>query len=225
MVAAVYGTVSLGVLDNDPLSLQVLSDDFREEFGQDAVVWSTTEVEEAVTYCMREAECPQVLVLDMSLSSIDGVRVCRQIRRQLPVPAIVGVTSYEPWKYERDLADAGAQALVRKSEMKSIVRAVQAVRDGGPYPSGSAFLPAYDAYRRLSAYGSDPLFQFTPQEQRVLDAMAFGLDNRAVAESLGIQVSTVKTHLHNAMQKLGVHSRGLAATMWNAMRSQDGAEV
>jgi DNA-binding NarL/FixJ family response regulator len=51
----------------------------------------------------------------------------------------------------------------------------------------------------------------TPQEVRLLQYMADGLANKAIAQAMGLSENTVKYHIKNIMQKLGVHNRTEAA--------------
>ena len=58
----------------------------------------------------------------------------------------------------------------------------------------------------------------TPREREILELVALGLTNRAIADQLGIELSTVKTHVHNLLEKLGVERRGEAALLAHQSR-------
>lgn len=214
-------TLSVGVVDNDVLTLGLLADGLREQFGVNAVSWALTDGREAVERCERADQCPQVLVLDMSLEGMSGVEVCRRIRQASPRPAIVGLTSFSPAQYRGHLVDAGAQALVVKAEIAQLGKAVWAVRDGAAWPARGPFQSAAQAYERLHVNARTDAPRLTAQESRVMDLVAFGLTNAEIAKELGVGVATVKTHVHHAMGKLGVANRTSAMSVWLMMREQE----
>jgi DNA-binding CsgD family transcriptional regulator len=55
--------------------------------------------------------------------------------------------------------------------------------------------------------GDDPEAPLTPRERGVLECMADGLQNKEIAQKLGISLATVRNHVHNLLEKLGVHSK------------------
>lgn len=55
--------------------------------------------------------------------------------------------------------------------------------------------------------GDDPGAPLTPRERGVLECMAEGLQNKEIAQKLGISLATVRNHVHNLLEKLGVHSK------------------
>jgi DNA-binding NarL/FixJ family response regulator len=76
---------------------------------------------------------------------------------------------------------------------------------GEPAPS-HAYRPA-DVSAGDGAHASQGAARLTPREREVLDLMADGLDNRAIAAKLGIQYTTVRGHVRSVVEKLGARSR------------------
>ena len=71
--------------------------------------------------------------------------------------------------------------------------------------------------QRLSAHHPDLASgELTPRELGVLHLVDQGLSNKEIAARLHIQISTVKNHVHNALEKLQVHHRGEAAAKLRA---------
>lgn len=70
---------------------------------------------------------------------------------------------------------------------------------------------------RLSAgdVGPDPLAELTHREREVLAAVAEGLHNKQIAARLGLELQTIKNHMHNIIEKLGVGDRGEAAAIFD----------
>lgn len=64
--------------------------------------------------------------------------------------------------------------------------------------------------------------RLTPREVQVLNLLATGATNKAIAHALGIGVNTVKRHVRSIFLKLGVSSRTQAALTWTAGDNSDG---
>ncbi len=58
-----------------------------------------------------------------------------------------------------------------------------------------------------SASGPTPSAPLTPRESEILQSMSSGLQNKEIAQHLGISPATVRNHVHNILEKLGVHSK------------------
>ena len=80
--------------------------------------------------------------------------------------------------------------------------------------SGKMVFPFLDV-RELQA---DPLFMLTKRERTILQSLADGLTNKELANTLQISINTVKFHLSNLYEKLGVRSRAQAITFFYSRR-------
>lgn len=104
----------------------------------------------------------------------------------------------------RRLLDAGVCGCVHAdAELQELERALAALREGAQHlcPLTAAAL-ADDVV----------LADLTPREAEVLDLICQGLDNKRIAQELGVAVSTVKTHVHALLSKTGARTRtGIAA--------------
>ena len=140
-----------------------------------------------------------------------------------PVPKVIVVMDGEEASADAlELIRAGADALVnRRSPSADLLSAVQRVIEGG------TALDAYSAdavIAQLRAPGSESHCDYsrmlTRREREVLVLLTEGLDNRTIATKLFITEATVKFHLHNIMDKFGVHKR--AALVSAALRGNRG---
>ncbi|HEX9890218.1 MAG TPA: response regulator transcription factor [Nitriliruptorales bacterium] len=105
-----------------------------------------------------------------------------------------------------DVLGAGAKGLMLKSTVVGLlVDAVQSIVGGGVFIDPHLMNRLVSLMMR-SQRGSGP-HGLTTQERRVLALLPDGLTNREIAEQLGVSVETVKTHLRNAMRKLGAYDR------------------
>ena len=122
-------TLRIGVLDNDSLSVEYMKAllgrlNRRDDVSLD--VWGSSDVATAIHRCCFDAHRTDVLFLDMALSGMDGVCVCRSIREMKSRCAVVGMTSYHMDTYRKPLREAGAQALLDKRRLAGLLPEVLA---------------------------------------------------------------------------------------------------
>jgi DNA-binding NarL/FixJ family response regulator len=155
------------------------------------------------------AEKPDVLVLDINMPDGSGIEVARKLQRVAPGVAILMLTMYDDDDSVFAAMRAGAMGYVLKgADPEDVVRAIQAVA------SGNAILGpgvAARAISYLSAPNREPPFPtLTPREREVLDLIASGLGNAAIASRLVVAPSTIGNHVTNIFGKLQVASRSEA---------------
>lgn len=138
-----------------------------------------------------------------------------------PVPKVIVVDDGDDAScHALGLIRAGADALVdRRSPSKELLNTVLRVIDGQTaLDARSANTLISELRSRDSDSRPDYSRMLTRREQEVLSLLTDGLDNRAIATKLFIAEATVKFHLHNIMDKFGVHKR--AALVSAALRGQ-----
>ena len=157
---------------------------------------------------VREAttKAPDVLVLDINLPDGSGIDVARKLRRVAPTVGILMLTMYDDDALVFAAMRAGAMGYILKGAAPDdVVRAIQAVASGNAIlvPGVAARALAY-----LSQPTQEPAFpSLTPREREVLDLIATGLGNPAIATRLNIATSTVGNHITNIFAKIHVASR------------------
>jgi len=159
---------------------------------------------------------PELLVVDAD----HGLQLAA-LRTQLePVPKIVVVMDGEEAPGRAlELIRAGADALVdRRSPSADVLAAVARVLDGQTALDPHSANTLVDELRSQATTTADYAGLLTRREKEVLALLTEGLDNRAIAADLFISEATVKFHLHNIMDKFGVHKR--AALVSAALRGR-----
>lgn len=150
---------------------------------------------------------PDVVVMDISLPGLNGVQATRRIKAQQPDVHVVALTVHEEGGYLRSLLDAGASAYVlKRSAASELVRALQAVSDGGTYldPSLAGQLVG-KLVRNTREIGPAP--GLSERESEVLKLVARGYSNKEIAGKLQVSVKTVETYRYRAVEKLGLRGR------------------
>ncbi len=163
--------------------------------------------EEAVTLCDQHR--PDVLLLDLSMPDLDGIEVTKRLRDVSPDTKVVVFTSFSDRERIVQALDAGAVGyLLKDAEPDELHAAVQAAARGEA-PLTPLAAAALLAHRR----DRPPEVELTPREREVLGLVVDGLANKQIARRMGISEKTVKGHLTNLFQRIGVADRTQAA-LW-----------
>ena len=150
---------------------------------------------------------PDVVIMQVQMPFRRAVETLRVMRSFPEPPKVVIVTMFESPRYIRGLTGVGASAyLLKTSSADHLVAAVRAaVFDPG---SENVVVGMPQEMLEGTQEGADSVL--TARELELLILVARGLSNERIASSLHIAEATVKRHLANVYEKMGVHSRGEA---------------
>ncbi|WP_159081686.1 response regulator [Nocardioides sediminis] len=153
---------------------------------------------------MVGSSAPDVLLLDHRMPDGDGVAAIPELLRQRPGLRIAVLTASPGDHLLVEAIEAGACGFVSKT--RSLGEVTAAVRAAA---SGEAVISPELLARLLPRlHGGGPAQkQLTEREREVLDLVAEGLSNAAIAERLVVSVHTVRNHIANLSAKLGAHSK------------------
>ena len=147
---------------------------------------------------------PDVILMDMRMPGMNGVDAARAIRAESPNARIIGLSTYGGDEDIRRALQAGMRAYLTKDVLHDeLIRAIRAVH------AGESYLTA--AVRAVLAAGPLPA-DLSAREMEVLSLIVNGKSNKQIGFSLGIAEHTVKNHVKNILDKLGVDDRTQAAT-------------
>jgi DNA-binding NarL/FixJ family response regulator len=160
---------------------------------------------------------PDVLIIEVDLPTLSGIKATQRVRRELPHVAVVILTAVEEEQSLFDAIRAGAAAYLHKDcEPKELVESIRKVRNGQFIINEKIFAkPAVATkvlaeFRELSVYGPGSSHVFaplSPREVQILDNIAQGMTNKEVAYTLAISEQTVKNHMSSILRKLSVNDR------------------
>lgn len=153
---------------------------------------------------------PDVAVLDLQMPDLDGFAATRELARAAPAVAVLVLTMFDDEDSVFAAMRAGARGyLVKGAEQEEIARAIHAVA------SGEAIFGPGVAQRVLGFFSAppaaaEPFPQLTPREREILDLLAAGLANAAIASQLGVAAKTVANSVSSIFTKLRVADRAQA---------------
>ncbi len=158
-------------------------------------------------------ERPDVAVIDIGLSGLDGIALTQRVRVEAPAVRIVIVTMIDLQEEVLAALAAGADAYcLKSSEPERIVDAVRIAAEGGAF-----FDPqiAHVVLGRFSGPAKDgpSTSPLTSRETDVLRLIADGCANGEIAERLFIGLGTVKGHIRDILAKLSASDRTQAAVV------------
>jgi len=198
-------SITLVLADDHPLILDGLESLFKVEHDFQVVARCTTgeETVEAV-----QKHNPDVLVLDLRMPHMDGFAVLRELKRAKLSPNVVLLTAALEDKALVEVLGLGVRGIVLKEMApRLLVRCIRTVHAGGQWLEPQTTTRALETMVRREAGMRHASTILTPRELTIVRAVANGSRNREIADRLNISEGTVKVHLHNIYQKLGVDSR------------------
>jgi DNA-binding NarL/FixJ family response regulator len=210
--------VSVAIADPQPLFAEALAEAIETIKGMSVVGWATDE-KRAERMVLRHL--PDVLLCEVALAPGSGLQLARRLRERTRV---VVLTRQPEGDVLLDAVGSGALGcLSHAMDVKDVAAATRraaaglfAVDEGRIHETLKRLAAARDSATADSA----AVGRLTPREREILQLLARGLDNGAIAKQLYLSEHTVRTHVGNLLRKLGAHSRAEAVRV--AMSSGEG---
>lgn len=150
---------------------------------------------------------PTMVLLDLSMPKLNGLEVARRVKKAHPLIKIVILSMHEEEEYVLKMVRAGASGyLIKDSAAEQLIDAIRSAHAGKAFFSPEVARVLAESYREVAPGKEDPLDRLNDREREVLQLVAEGHTNKAIAEMLFISVKTVDNHRTNLMRKLNVHN-------------------
>jgi DNA-binding NarL/FixJ family response regulator len=208
----------------DVIRVLIVDDDVPTRVGVRTILMSEPDIEivgeaatgeEAITLARTLA--PDVALVDIRLPDIDGIAVTQRMLDGVPADGaaplrVLVLTTFDHDQYAYRSLQAGASGfLLKRTRAEDLIDAVRTVATGNA-------LPTSERTRALiAAYAGTPdgrdgvqVESLTPRESEVLTLVGRGLTNAEIAETLGLSIETVRTHVKRVYMKCGVRDRAQA---------------
>jgi DNA-binding NarL/FixJ family response regulator len=154
---------------------------------------------------------PDVVLMDVRMPDLDGIAATRELLRSAPGPRILILTTFEQDDYVFGALRAGASGfLLKRARPEELIAAVHTIAAGDSLLSPSVTRRVVDrvAQQPTPDLGDQAkLERLTPREREVLEYVARGLSNREIARALGVEESTIRTHVKRLLMKLDLRDR------------------
>jgi two-component system, NarL family, response regulator NreC len=149
---------------------------------------------------------PQVVVLDITMPGVNGLDLCRELRRKIRASAVLMLTMHDDQEFlARAIGNGASGYVVKGAGAEELFRAIRTVA------RGQLHLPAdvsKDFPDRIRSAQEDPYNRLTHREKQVFQMIAEGKSSRLIAEELHLSPKTVDAHRTRLMRKLGLHKMG-----------------
>jgi DNA-binding NarL/FixJ family response regulator len=154
---------------------------------------------------------PDVVLMDLSMPTVDGIEATRRIMALPDPPSVVVLTSFSDRDRILGALDAGAIGyLLKDADPDELYRGIRAAAKGESPLDPRAATAVLSARAQGRTGGAGDL---SPREREVLALVTAGLPNKLIARRLEISEKTVKAHLTRVFQQIGVTDRTQAA-LW-----------
>ena len=154
---------------------------------------------------------PQVVLMDISLTGMDGVECVRQLARLMELPQILMLTVHEdPESIFNSLTAGAAGYLLKPVRAAQLLAAVKDVYSGGAPMTSNIARKVVQSFKRAASAVRTEAENLSPREMDVLNYLVKGFSYKETAEALGLAYGTVHTHIEHIYHKLHVQSRAQA---------------
>lgn len=201
------------IVEDDPVTRRLLCHAVKTEPSL-TLHGAFASVADALAWLKKETI--DLLLTDLGLPDGSGLSIIEACRKRLPDADIMVITMSSDEEQVLACIEAGAAGYVLKEAGHiDIVRALLDLRAGG---SPISPVIARKVLARMVKFHTQETYAYeentgqllTPRENAILELIAKGGSYAKVAESLGLSVGTVQTHVKHIYGKLSVHSRGEA---------------
>lgn len=196
-------------------SLRLLRDGLADALGRSTAMTVAAAVGDAAhARTAIDEHQPDVVLLDTEMP--DSLALVRAIHDAPPSPKVVAFAVSDSDDALVRYIEAGIDGYVtRDGALRDVVAAVESVGRGetivSPRLAASLFQRLAAQRRRTDGGGGAAESALTSREQQILALVEQGMANKEIARTLGIELATVKNHVHHVLEKLNVSRRGQAA--------------
>jgi DNA-binding NarL/FixJ family response regulator len=162
---------------------------------------------------------PEIVLMDIQLPNMSGIDCLAQLKQMLPSIHIIMVTVYEDTERIFKALRMGACGyLLKRCTPEELLSAIHEVRQGGAPMSREIARKVIFSFQEPVKAAAE-VEDLSPRELEILELLAGGFANKAIADRLGLTDGTVRWHLRHVYHKLHVRSRTEAALKFRSVKS------
>ena len=208
--------IKILIADDHPMMREALRSSLQDEADL-VVMWEAANGFDAVS--LAEEHKPDLILMDLLMPGLDGLGAVRQIMEKNPQARIMVVTSLEDEDKVIAAIHAGALGYFPKTAPRSfLLEGIRRVADGVPYLPAGITKKLFAGLRKLNT-GSleiravdEPL---TGRQDEILTLLGVGKSDGEIGKVLHLSDATVRSHIHNILQRLNLETRAQAVAYAN----------
>jgi DNA-binding NarL/FixJ family response regulator len=155
---------------------------------------------------------PKIILIDLGLNDDGSMKILRTLTSEFPQTSVIGMGLMPTQQDIIAFVKEGAAGFILKdASMRDVLATIRKVALGQkilpPVLTGSLFTQVIDNELRKSKGKLPPGVRMTKREREVTVLITEGLSNKEIAQRLNLSTFTVKSHVHNILEKLALHTR------------------
>lgn len=154
---------------------------------------------------------PDLILMDIDMPVVNGIEGLKRVRSVQPDLPVIMLTVFEDNRHILTAISEGATGYILKQHITTqLTDAIQEAMEGGAPMSP---LVARLVLKHISSQKNNkPEYNLTPREKEILQSLTDGNSFKLIADQIGVSASTVRSHIKNIYEKLGVHSQAEAVS-------------
>ena len=205
-------------MSEQPIRILIADDHPVFRFGMSALIEAQADMvvvgeaeSGAEAIQMATALQPDVVLMDINMPDVNGIDATRQIMKTMPEIAVLIITMFDDDTVFTAMQAGARGYLLKGAKGDETLRAIRAVANGEVIfsPGVAEQMMAYFARGMIPAPDA-PFPELTTRENEILDLIAQGLTNSAIADKLVLSPKTIRNHVSNIFSKLQVATRSEA---------------
>ncbi len=189
------------IVDDHPMVRDGLS--MRISAQADLEVCGVAAGEDEAMELFRQV-CPDLVIIDISLKSGDGIELIKRINARNSTVKILVVSAFQESLYAERAMRAGALGYLNKQESnEKLVEAIRTVIDGERYASLELTQRLVSQALGKRSETQEPIDQLTDRELEIFKLIGAGVPTSTIADQLFLSTHTIDTHRENIKRKLG----------------------
>jgi DNA-binding NarL/FixJ family response regulator len=151
-------------------------------------------------------ERADIVLMDIKMPGLNGLDALLRLRTEYPSARVIVLSMFGGEEHFQKALYAGAAGyLLKGADRAELALAIETVAKGGTYLTPVVAQYAVDSYKNPKCRNDGLLATLTSRQREVLQLLAEGMTNKAIASRLSLSIRTVESHRAELMERLGVH--------------------
>jgi DNA-binding NarL/FixJ family response regulator len=155
---------------------------------------------------------PHVVLMDLGLRNENGLRIVALLAKEFPHTKVIGMGLIPSQRDIIEFVEAGAAGFILKdATIEDVLDTIRSVARGmkvlPPPLAGSLFTHVIEQALRKGKGVLPDAVRMTKREREIIALIVDGLSNKEIAQRINLSTHTVKSHVHNILEKMALHSR------------------